>query len=250
MKLEPVTRSSLVDTVVERLGGVLNGGQFKAGDRLPSELELVQQLGVSRPVLREAVCRLEGLGLLIVRRGQGMFVGDGSSFNGCLKLLQSAMAVSPRDLMQFTELRRAIECYTARRAAELAGPDDLAELETLCNQMYQEGQDYAEAIQIDFRFHQKLVEITRNELIANVMSVIQELIMASMVQTFLRCDRARGRREHRALLRAIRGGDADSAERAMRAHMDLAARLLRQQLEDEERRPVSAGRPSRAKKGV
>ena len=75
-------------------------------------------MGVSRTVLREAISRLEAIGLLTVRRGRGMFIGDRHSLANCVRLVRSAMAITPGDLVQFTEFRRAVECYAAQRAAQ------------------------------------------------------------------------------------------------------------------------------------
>ena len=87
---------------------------------MAEKAELVASLEVSRPVLREAISQLESLGLVKVRRGLGMFVGDRDSLAGCLKLVRTALAITPRDLGQFAELRSALEHHSARRAAEKA----------------------------------------------------------------------------------------------------------------------------------
>jgi GntR family transcriptional repressor for pyruvate dehydrogenase complex len=227
VKIKPLARTSLVDGVVEQIRSVIDQGQLKAGDRLPSESELVRQLCVSRPVLREAIGRLEAMGLVEVQRGRGMFVGGRGSLSNCVKLIRSAMAISPKELIQFYEFRRAVESYTARRAAEQATPADVAELEALYERMDREGQDYEEAIHTDFQFHLKLAEITGNELMRHAMEVIQGYVMAGMIQTtpYPR-DRAASRREHVTILDAIRAKDPAAAERAMQAHIDQSEGVL------------------------
>ena len=125
---EALRRTSLVAEVVTLLREVIEKQGLAPGDRLPTEAELVASLEVSRPVLREAVSQLETLGLVRVRRGLGMFVGDRDSLAGCLKLVRTALAVTPRDLTQLTDLRSALERHGARRAAERATPDDVEAL--------------------------------------------------------------------------------------------------------------------------
>src|SRR5262249_42001829 len=132
VKIRPVKQASLVDTVAERVRSLIERGELKTGDRLPTEAELAGQLGVSRTVLREALGRLEYLGLLTIQRGRGMFVGDRGSIANCVKLLASALAIAPRELLIFNEFREGIECIAARRAAGRATAEDLAELEALC----------------------------------------------------------------------------------------------------------------------
>src|SRR5262245_39583204 len=160
MTFEPISQTSLVDRVVERIRDVISQGHFQAGDRLPTEFELSEKLQVSRSVLREAVGRLETLGVLEVRRGRGMFVADRGSLAGCVNLLRSAMTISPKDLRQFAELRRGIEIQAARIAAQRATPAQVSELESLCEAMDREGVEYLQSIQADCAFHRKVVEIT------------------------------------------------------------------------------------------
>jgi GntR family transcriptional repressor for pyruvate dehydrogenase complex len=238
LKIRPVGRPSLVDTVVERIREVIEQGRLKPGDRLPTEGALSRQLGVSRTVVREAVSQLETLGLLSVQRGRGTFVGTGSSLTSCVKLLRSALALSPRELSQFTEFRKALECYAARRAAERATPEDLAELQTLCEEMDRAGRDDLEAMQIDFQFHRRLMAVTGNELMGRVLEVVQEFALASMVKTTPQPrDREQSHRRHQAIVRAVRAGDPEAAEKAMQAHMEHTLRLL----EEMERRQKQTG---------
>jgi len=227
MKLEPVARQSLVDVVAERIRDLIDREHLQAGDRLPGELHLVEQLRVSRPVLREAISRLESVGLITVRRGQGMFVGDRGSLSGCVQLVRSAMAIAPKDLTGFAELRTAIEVHAARLAAERATPEDVAALESILADMDRADADYEDAIRADFGFHRKIVEISGNELMRNIMQVIHEFVMAGMVHTTPRPrNRDRSQKLHGAIVDAIRGHDPDAAEKAMKFHMTSVSRAL------------------------
>jgi GntR family transcriptional repressor for pyruvate dehydrogenase complex len=244
MKLEPIVKQSLVDVVAERIRSLIDREKLEAGDRLPGELDLVEQLKVSRPVLREAISRLESVGLVTVRRGQGTFVGDRGSLMSCVQLVRSAMAIAPKDLNHFAELRTAIECHAAKLAALRATPEDVAELEALLVQMDREDQDYLEAIRYDFQFHRKIVEITGNELMRNIMQVIHEFIMAGMVHTTPNPrNRKRSQSLHGPILKAIRDHDPDAAEHGMKVHMGSVTTALR---DAEERRQAEKGRASRS----
>lgn len=241
VKLKPVARSSLVDTVVDQIRSLIEGGHLAAGERLPSESELVARLCVSRSVLREAVSRLETMGLISVQRGRGMFVGEPRSLSSnCLQMVRTAMAISPREMEQFAEFRAAIECISARKAAERATPEDLAELEERLRQI-DLTEDYHESIQRDFRFHLKIIEMTGNALMTNVMEVIQQFVMAGMVHTTPQPRNREGsQRLHRSIFEAIRSGDPDAAEKAMQTHMDMVAEAL--QRAEAQREAVVAGK--------
>ena len=230
---ETLRRGSLVAEVVTLLREVIEMKGLAPGDRLPTEAELVESLEVSRPVLREAVSQLETLGLIRVRRGLGMFVGDRDSLVGCLKMVRTALAVTPRDLLQLTELRTALANHSARQAARAATREDVSALQELCDAMDREDLPYEEAIGLDFAFHRKLAEISGNELMSSVLSVLQEFVVEGMLETTPRPrDRAVSRRLHRAILAAVRKGQPDEAEKAMREHM----RVTRERLEAAARR--------------
>jgi len=240
VKIKPVKRKSLVDTVVERIRSVIVEGQLRPGDRLPTEAELVKQLEVSRTVLREAVGRLEMLGLVSVQGSRGMFVCEPMGLLNGFNLVRSALLLSPRELVKFTEFRKAIECEAARGAAERATPADVAELERLCEEIRRPDLSAQTAYNLDFRFHQKLAQLTGNELILNVMDVIREFVMATIVEgaPARRRDPEVTYRGHRAIVEAVARHDAAAAERAMRAHLDAVLSALR---EHEQQKQLSAG---------
>jgi len=220
-------KNSLVNEAVERIRGMIEQERWTAGSRLATEAELITELGVSRTVLREAIGRLETIGLVQVRHGQGMFVGDPDSLAACVRLVRTAMAISPRDLLQFTELRTAVEVHAARQAARLAADQDIAELESLCAQMDLEETTDEQAIRADFAFHQKLIEISGNELMLNVIKVLQEFFLAAMAQTTRRPrDRDVSRPLHQAILEAVRVRSPAAAEKAMQAHMEITRARL------------------------
>lgn len=220
MRIDPVGQTSLVDQVAERIRAVIDRERLQAGDRLPTETALAEQLRVSRSVLREAISRLEAMGLVDVRRGRGTFVGDGAGLARCIDLVKTSMTIAPKEMMQFAEFRKLIEVHSARRAAELAGPADVAELAELCADMDRPDLERMEAIRADFRFHRKLVEITGNELMLSVFEVIQEFILAGMVRTTpVKRNRPRSKQLHGAILAGVRAGDPDAAEQAMKVHM-------------------------------
>ena len=93
------------------------------------------------------------------------------------------MAISPKDLLKYAEVRWGIECYAARRAAEVATAEDLAELEKLLEQMDHPKRDYLETLRLDLQFHRKLIDITGNEVMQNLMEVIHEFVIAGMMHT-------------------------------------------------------------------
>lgn len=235
VEFEPVERRSSVDQVVERIRDVITEQKLSAGHRLPGELELVKQLQVSRPVLREALARLQGLGLVEIQRGNGTFVAGKDRLAHCVQLLRSAVTLAPRELLTYTELRTAIETQAVRQAAQRATESDLAELKQLLEELDNVEKPYGELLETDFRFHRRILEISGNELMQNLMEVIYEFVVAQMAQTTPSArENQAGRRLHRAIVSAIEARDADAAEIAMREHMEIIlARLQREAQHDQ-----------------
>lgn len=228
MKLRAIERPSAVEQVVERITQVIRDRKLGAGERLPGEFELVDQLKVSRPVLREALSRLQSMGLVDIQRGRGTFVGSTDSLASCVQLLRTALTISPRELLSYTELRSAIEVQAARLAAERASDDDVAALEALLVELNSTELPYAELLEIDFRFHRKLIDIAGNELMSNLMEVIYEFVLAQMAQTTPSPHENKlGHRLHQELVAAVKAHDPDSAERAMREHMQAVLERLK-----------------------
>ena len=229
MKLRKVAKTSLVDAVVKQLRATIEKRKLCCGDRIPSEPELVRQLGVSRPVLREAIGRLQSIGLLTVKHGRGTFVADRDALMGCVQLVRTALGISSADLIQFIELRAAIESQAARRAAEQATEEEVEELDRLCREMDFQGLPYDEALGRDLKFHLKIVELGGNRLMLDVMKVIQELIVEAMARTSPKPRPRRYSQElHRAIVDGIRARDPNAAEAAVRRHMEAQCQRLSQ----------------------
>lgn len=226
--IRPAERPSMVQVVTDRLRQFIVQSELRSGDRLPSEAELLKQLRVSRPVLREAISRLAAVGLLSVRHGSGTFVARREWLASCAKLAGSAMMIEPRELLQFVEFRRVLEIYAARRAAEVATPEQVDTLDhTLEEALDTAQQGSGRAMQADFRFHCLLIEIGGNRLMRSLFELLHEFILVGMQRTqpvtMLDPESAA---IHRAILKAIKNRSPKSAENAVVAHMGLLARRL------------------------
>jgi GntR family transcriptional repressor for pyruvate dehydrogenase complex len=214
-------RNSLVGEVIDRLRSIIAEENLAVGDRLPTESQLIARLGVSRTVLREAVGRLETIGLITVRHGQGMFVGSRDGLASCAQLACSAMSLSNTDLKHLADLRCAMEYHAVRQAALKATPEQIAKLEEFLGGIAREDQSWEDALAVDFAFHRKLVEAAGNPLSLNLFAMLQEFILAGMDKISVRPRDHRGmHRVHKPILDAVKMKDPDAAEAAMRHHMD------------------------------
>src|SRR4051812_35593985 len=165
MPLQVVESQRLYQQVAEQLGGLIDRGEFREGARLPPERELAKKLGVSRPVVREAMIALEIAGLVEVRGGAGAFVKNARL--GADRALASLpdQGPSPFDLIA---ARKLLEGEVAFIAATEVQPEDLRALEQSIELMRGDiaaGRDSRPADRI---FHVRLAEATRNAVLAHL----------------------------------------------------------------------------------
>lgn len=159
--IAPIALPRAADAVTRALIDALRSGDLSVGERLPPGRDLAVQLGVSRPVLREAVDQLQAVGVLESRRGNGggVFV---RSLTLPTSLLTDRTLVDRADIAEVLEARRAIETTCHLLAAERAGADDLAVLTRLVSELEAATSDPTEFIEIDVRFHLRLAAAGRN----------------------------------------------------------------------------------------
>jgi GntR family transcriptional repressor for pyruvate dehydrogenase complex len=221
---------SLVDRVAEMISDEITSGRLSPGERLPSEVQLVEQLGVSRTVVREAVSRLRNAGLVEPRQGAGVFV-----LAPRMKPLDlSAEAQQTKaSVLQVVEVRRAMEGEAAALAATRATPEDVRRIRAALEAIDADVRGGGDGVDADLAFHQSVVDSTGNPVLAETLRYIGSLMRSGMQVT--RANEARRadftaqvRREHQLMLAAIEVGDPEAARAAARQHMEHAAERLQQ----------------------
>jgi GntR family transcriptional regulator, transcriptional repressor for pyruvate dehydrogenase complex len=221
---------SLVDRVAEVISEEITSGRLSAGDRLPTEVQLVKQLGVSRTVVREAVSRLRNAGLVEPRQGAGVFVLEPRVHP--LDLSGEAQRTKA-SVLQVVEVRRAMEGEAAALAAARAKPADLRRMRAALEAIDADVRAGGDGVDADLAFHQSVVDSTGNPVLAETLRYIGSLmrngIRVTRANEARRADfTAQVRREHQILLEAVKAGDPEAARAAARQHMEHAAERLQQ----------------------
>jgi len=227
-RLHPVTPQTVSDQAAEQLRQLVSSGDYRPGDRIPSERDLAARLGVGRPAVREALRELKAQGFLVTGRGaQGTMVASlpSPSFSAPLAPLVGKGAERIIELM---EVRSAVEIEAAGLAARRATLEDLHKLSILLTapgDVISPDEDVA--------FHAAIAEATHNPLIARVIQEPVELLHDHMAAVFNAYYKEPGgavalQQQHDAIRRAIRSGDEQKARQAMRHHLDHVVRGLAQ----------------------
>jgi DNA-binding FadR family transcriptional regulator len=220
----------LTDQVEARLEGLIARGTFALGSRMPSERELGRRLEVSRPVVREAIGRLESRGFLRVYPSKGTYVTG--TPEGGVKAPWQAWVVKDRDkVLALLEVRECLEERAAALAVERASEDDLAELRLAHLSFEQQSSrgSIPDLSHWDKVFHQQLAACSHNDVLASFAQNINTTITASRRSMFsLPGSVERSLNEHALILEAVEARDADAAVRAVAAHIGRVREELAQ----------------------
>jgi DNA-binding FadR family transcriptional regulator len=236
----------IADTVAD----AIEAGQYKLGDRLPTERELAEQFGVSRPTLREAMIALEMLGMIEARHGLGIYVTGN---------VRPAAPTSEIDFeigaFELIEARRLFEGEAAALAAASIDDAQLAQLEALMVRMHDEDEIAGE--DADREFHMIIARSTGNgAIIATIENLWDWRNRSPLARNILA--RARGMglepriNEHRRVFEALKARDPAAARQAMRDHLERVIEHLLHATETEAvqkaRQETSARRDAIAKR--
>lgn len=220
--LHGVDSRRLYRQIADQLAQSIKRGDFRVGERLPAERDLAEQLGVSRPSVREALIALEVEGLVEVRGGSGVFVLDRARPRAAE--LNGSTPPGPFDLLQ---ARWIIESEAAYLAASHATPQQLQRLKAALDEMHGAPTHSPQATAADERFHLGIAEASGN---AALLMVVQQLweLRTGPLYTQLESHFSGEEiwrlavAEHAELLTAITSRDPAAARRAMRKHMKNA----------------------------
>jgi DNA-binding FadR family transcriptional regulator len=235
----------LYEQIARKLSKAIADGEYEIGQRLPSERELAQSFGVSRPTVREAIIALELDELVDVRLGSGVYVMNRQPPGGH----ESAKDIGPFELL---EARRIIEGECCALAALRIDDDQLKQLSDLVAEMRDDNRqnEILMSEEADRRFHELIAASTQN---SGIIAAVQMLwdARARSPQSHLMDDKSRARglkppiKEHAAILRALKQRDPDAARAAMHEHI---SRVIEDMLEVTEVRELERARALAAEK--
>ena len=230
----PIERPRLSDTIYGQLLEEIMAGRFSVGDRLPTEKQLAQRFSVSRPVVREALQRLQTDGVVIARQGSGTYVQRSPS----QRVAELTSQHSLREVLEVMELRMALEELAAKLAARNRTDEQVRAIEQARRALGELFGQGAAAKEADFAFHRAIAVASGNRVLVETLDQLSERVKSGMNVTLSLTREASEQRrarvldEHDRIVHAIRVGDADSAAIAMRYHLDqVRNRLLDRHLD-------------------
>ncbi len=219
----------LSDQVASHILKTIEQHRFQPGDKLPSEIKLAQDFGVSRTVIREALARLKYDGVLESRQGHGVKVcaaSDRRSFR-----LGEFHQASPNQASHIFELRAVLEGDAAFLAATRRTEKHILDMQTCLNDLQQTIRDNVDGTGPDFIFHHLVTSATHNRYFIELMDFlnlkIKEIIHQARSHSSLQPGLPEAvEEEHGAIYQAIAAMDPEGARKAMLNHIRMAADRL------------------------
>ncbi|UCF90369.1 MAG: FadR family transcriptional regulator [Desulfobacterales bacterium] len=168
----PIKTRKISDEVYKQIVASISSGQFKPGEKIPSEREMASELGISRQSLREALHRAEVMGLIKVRQGEGSFIR--SSVHEPLKpALTVIIEKEAEKIFEFLEIRKLIEGWCAEKAAREANAEDLDYIRAILDQMKTIGSKDKRWEEMDVAFHLAIAEASHNVIAMHIMEALK-----------------------------------------------------------------------------
>ena len=163
---EYLKKQDIKEQVFQQLLSKIQSGEWKPGEKLPSENELTKAMGVSRITVREAIQKLVAINLVETHQGKGSFVKNVNS-NSYLKSMTPMLMMDNEDVRSVLEYRKIMEVGIIDAVIERASDSDIKVLERLTGKMHQHCDHWNinKYKQYDIEFHMKMYEITRNPFI-------------------------------------------------------------------------------------
>lgn len=225
-------KETLTGQVIRVLSERVLSGEYKLGEKLPTEQRLIEEFSVSRTVVREAVASLRAAGLVSTQQGVGAFVLS-TQPAARFEIDQSLLGMV-EEVSAILELRIALESEAAALAAARHTAADLASIDGSLERMAAAIAKGEDALQPDLQFHRAVATATRNPHFVNLFSYLGELVLPrAQLQTFklggtTRIDYLqRVNREHQSIASAIARSDVEAARAAMRLHLSDSRERLR-----------------------
>lgn len=222
MTAQPIKQQKLAASAADELLALILRGDFAPGQRLPPERVLAEQMNISRTSLRDGIARLEVLGHLEARQGNGVFVREPSAAH-LTQSFQGMLIRSPQKLAHVLEFRQMIEPEVAAQAAARATPTQIAQLQHCIDR-----QEDARARQIklsdeDMIFHRLIAQIAGNEVVMLVLDTLRALL-AQLRNEVVGDQPGVTISEHRRVVSAIASASPQAAREAMLVHMGSVRR--------------------------
>ena len=215
----PEMKQSLSDRLSRRISGLIQRGHYRVGDRLPSIMEMAKRFGVGHPTVREALKKLETIGVVEIRHGSGVYV---SRSDDVLMLASPDYSgtVTKKLLLDLIRARMALEAQSVADAVQKATAAHLREMRRLLSTAAKNLANDDVLNDVNMSFHRQIAQASGNAVLVQLLDVLRDLFTNEQ-RLILNIfgSRERDHEGHLAILDALERRDATLAMKRMRAHL-------------------------------
>lgn len=234
-----LTRRNLGQLVADELLEMIQAGEFRPGDRIPTEQGLMDMFGVGRNSVRESVQALVALGVLDVRPGRGAVVlGLGS--DDMFDTQTTSALLENQTVVDLYDFRRVLEVEMARQAAERGSEEEIERIGAALDRYRLELEAGRPVFQADLEFHRAVALASENVIFLRVLDAVADLLERARRDTdSVPGAKERALEEHTMIYEAIAVHDVDSAREAMEGHIESAVWAIgefRRQLDEDSKK--------------
>ncbi len=217
--LGPIARQNLPDDLAKRVRELIQSESYESGDRLPSIAEMARRFGVGHPTLREALRKLETLGIVHIRHGSGVYVGKDDN---SLLITNPVFSGTPtqKSLLDLIEARIPIELATVELAAANATPEHLERMREHLRHAEERLDEDEELSAANMAFHREIAIASGNEVLYQLLDVLASVFQDKQLKILdIYGWRQKDYEEHVEILEALEAKDVPLALERMRAHL-------------------------------
>lgn len=217
-----IEKISAPQQTANQLKQAIMTGQLPMGSKLPSERELAAQMGISRPVLREAIVMLSSYGLIVSKQGEGNFVADHFP-ESVLSFLGFGSNLNRSNYRYFFQCRELFEMGLAQLVVENATSSAIGELNRINQTFAKTDLDIQRHVEAEVNFHRTLISLAQNPLALELYSIVLKFMNAS-ASCLLTTERIREEAydAHRKIITALVGQDVEAYKQAVWEHLQVA----------------------------
>jgi GntR family transcriptional repressor for pyruvate dehydrogenase complex len=217
---EPVVKQSLPDKLARQIRGTIQNGNYRRGDRLPPIVEMARRFEVGQPSIREALKKLEAMGVVRIRHGSGVFVTRSEEVL-VLASPDYAGTVTKKLLLDLIRARTPIEIQSVADCVKNATPEQVRELKRVLTNAGHHLADDEVLNSVNMEFHGKIAEASGNSVTAQLLAVLHELFTDEQRLILgIFGSREADHNDHLQILKAIERRDEALAVERMRTHLE------------------------------
>ena len=225
--VSPIKKITVVEQAIEKIYDLIREQNLKENDRLPSERNLAQMLGISRPSLREAIRVLDMMGVIKVEQGNGIIIETSQLSESLIKPLSFALLLNKRVFLELFEARKIIEVECAGLAASRATEEQVKEMFSIFKSLEENKDNREKSITYEIELHECIADASKNLVLKKILTSIKDLLKGSRYMTVPSYGvTAETRKNHSRLIKAISERNSNEARKIMLEHLNSVSRRL------------------------